>query len=132
MEIATAAKPERSESQRRKFDEVLPQADQRAILELGQAASLTRHKEDFEAARVAGNLVTAQRAGKVLLCLEAGGENDSVFDGEARALAEVGADRMSGVAENGDAAYDPGKSRQAVLNPGVDGVFRIGDEIGNG
>ena len=132
MEITTAAKPERSEGERRKFYEVLAQANQSAILELGQAAGLAGHEEDFEAARIAGNFVAAQRAGKILLCLEAGGEDDGVFDGEASALAEVGADRMSGVAEDGHATYDPGKRGEAILNIGVDGVFSIGDEIGNG
>jgi len=46
--------------------------------------------------------------------LEAGGEDDGVFDGEAGALAEVGADGVSGIAEDGDAADDPGKRCQAV------------------
>ena len=116
MEIATAAEPERSEGKRRKFNEVLTQADQGAILKLGQAAGLARHKEDFEAARIAGNFIPAQRAGKIRLCLEAGGENDGVFNGEAGALAEVGADGMSGVTEDGDAADDPGKRGETILN----------------
>ena len=132
MEVATATEPERSEGKRCKFYEVLPQTDQRTILKLGEATGLARHKKDFEAARIAGNFVTAQRTGKILLCLEAGGEDDGVFDGEARALAEVGADGVSGIAEDGDATYGPGESGEPVLNLGVDGVFGVGNEIGNG
>lgn len=107
MKIATAAEPERCEGQRGEFYEVLAQVDQSAILKLGEAAGFAGHKENFEAARIAGNFVAAQRAGKILLRLKAGGEDDGVFDGEAGALAEIGADGMSGVTEDGDATYDP-------------------------
>ena len=67
-----------------------------------------------------------------MLPLKAGGEHDGVFDGEAGALAEVGADGMSSVAEDGDATDDPGKSGEAILDVCVDGAFGVGDEIGNG
>ena len=65
------------------------------------------------------------------MSLEAGGEDDGVFDGEAGALAEVGADGVSGIAEDGDAADDPGKRCQAVLNFCADRVFGIFNELGN-
>jgi len=64
--------------------------------------------------------------------LEAGGEDDGVFDGEAGALAEVGADGVSGIAEDGDAADDPGKRCQAVLNFCADRVFGISMSSGIG
>ena len=78
-------------------------------MKLGEAAGFAGHEEDFEAARIARNFVAAQRTGEILLRLKAGGEDDGVFDGEACALAKVGANRMGGVAEDGDATDDPGK-----------------------
>jgi len=99
---------------------------------LREAACFAGHEENFETARIAGNFVTAQRSGKILRCLKAGGEDDGVFDGEAGALAEVGADGMSGVAKDGDATNDPRKSGEAILNFCVDGAFGTGDEFGNG
>jgi hypothetical protein len=116
MEIATAAEPERSERERRKFYEVFTQADQSAILKLGEAAGFAGHEKDFEAAWIAGNFVTAESAGEILLCMKAGGKDDGVLDGEAGALSEIGADRMSCVAEDSDATDDPGKSGEAILN----------------
>lgn len=114
MEIATAAEPERCEGKWGKFYEVPTQSDQRAILKLGEAAGFARHEKNFETARIAGNLVAAQRAREIILCLKAGGEDDGIFDRQAGALAEIGADGMSGIAENGDAAYDPWKSGEAI------------------
>ena len=59
--------------------------------------------------------------------LERSGEDDGVFDGEASALAEIGADGMSGVTENGDASDNPGKRGEAILNLGPNRVLRITD-----
>jgi hypothetical protein len=95
---------------------VLAQVDESTILKLGEAAGFAGHKENFEAARVAGNLVAAQSAGEILLCLKAGGEDNGVFNGEAGALAEIGADGMGGVAKDGDATNDPGEGGEAILN----------------
>jgi len=131
MKIATAAEPERSEGQRSTFNEVLTQVDKGAILKLCDAAGFAGHKENFEAARIAGYFVTAQRAGEILLRLKAAGEDDGIFDGEAGALAEIGADGMRSVAEDGDATYNPRKSGEAILDTGVYDVFGVGDEIGD-
>ena len=85
-------------------------------MQLGDAAGFAGHKKNFEAARVAGNFIAAQGAGKILLRLKAGGEDDGVFDRQAGALTEIGADGMGGVAENGNATYDPGERGEAILN----------------
>lgn len=44
MEIAAAAKPESGERERSKFDEVLTQMDEGAILDLREASGLARHE----------------------------------------------------------------------------------------
>jgi len=116
MKIATTAEPESGEGKRSKFYEVLAQVDEGAILNLSEAAGFARHDEDFEAARVAGDFVAAQRAREILLRLKACGEDDGIFDGKTGALAEIGADGMRGVAEDGDAPHDPGESGEAILN----------------
>jgi len=132
MKIATAAEPESGESERGELDEMIAQMDEGAILELSEAAGFAGHEENFEATRVAGMFVMAESALKIGMGLQAAGEDDGVFDREARALAEVRADGMSGVAEDGDAAGDPGKSGETVLNFCVDRVFGVGDEFRDG
>ena len=116
VKIATAAEPECGEGERCKFDEMFAEVDESAILELSEAACFARHEEDFEAARIARKFVAAEGAREVGVSLEAGGEDDGVFDGEAGPLAEIGADGMSGVAEDGDATYDPRESGEAILH----------------
>ena len=129
MKIATAAKPESGEGERGKFDEVLAEVDKGAILELGEAAGFARHEEDFETTRVAGDFVAAKGAPEVGVSLQAGREDDGVFDGEARALAEVRADGVSGVAENRDAPDHPGKRGETILNLCADCGFSELDEL---
>ena len=109
MKIATAAEPEGGEGKRGEFDEVLAQVDEGAVLELGEAAGFARHKQQLETARISGDFVATKGAWEVGDGLEAGGEDDGVFDGQASALTEIGTDGMSGVSENGDASDDPGK-----------------------
>jgi len=116
MEITTAAEPESGEGERGELDEVLAQVDEGAILELGEAAGFAGHEENFETTGIAGMFVMTESPLQIGVRLEAGGEDDGVFNGKARALTEVGADGMSGVAEDGDATYNPGKSGEAVLN----------------
>jgi len=132
VKVATAAEPVCGEGERGEFYEVLAQVDDGAILELGEAAGLARHEEDFEAARVAGVLVVAKGAPEVGVSLERGREDDGVFDGEAGALTEIWADGMSGIAEDGDATNYPGKRCQAILNFCADCAFGIFDEFGDG
>ena len=129
MKIATAAEPESGEGERGKFDEVLAQVDEDAILELREAAGFARHEEDFETTRVAGDFVAAKGAPEVGVSLQAGREDDGVFDGEARALAEVRADGVSGVAENRDTPDHPGKRGEAILNFCADCGFSVLDEL---
>ena len=131
MKITTAAKPERGKGKRGEFYEVLAQVDEGAILKLSEAAGFAGHEEDFQAARITGNFIAAQSTGKILLRLKAGGEDDGVFDGEAGTLSEIGADGMGGVAEDGNAADDPGKSGEAILNFCADRAYRGFDELGN-
>lgn len=83
---------------------------------MGEAAGFAGHEKNFEAARIAGNFVTSESAGEILLRLKAGREDNGVFNGEAGALAEIGADGMGGVAKDGDATNDPGKSGEAIVN----------------
>ena len=109
MEIATAAEPECGESERGKFDEVLAQVDEGAVLELSEAAGFARHEKQLETTRVSGDFVAAEGARQVGVGLERGSQDDGIFDGEACSLAEVGADGMGGVAEDRYAADDPGK-----------------------
>jgi hypothetical protein len=131
MEITTAAEPKSGEREWSKFDEVLAQMDEGAILELREAAGLARHEENFETTRVSGKFVAAQGARQIGVGLETSGEDHGVFDGEAGALAEIGADGMSGVAENGDSSHNPGKRGEAVLNVRLNDVFGVFDEIWN-
>jgi len=109
MKIATAAEPESGEGERGEFQELLAQPDEGAILELGETAGLARHEENFEAPRVPGDFIVAESALKAGAPLEARGKDDGVLDRQAGALAEVRADRVSGIAEDGDAADHPGK-----------------------
>lgn len=109
MEVATAAEPECGEGERGKFDEVLAQVDEGAVLELSEAAGFARHEKQLETARVSGDFVAAECAREVGVGLKRGCQDDGVFDGEACALAEVGADGMCRVAEDGYATDDPGK-----------------------
>lgn len=118
--MAAAAEPESGECKGGEFDEVFAQVNERAILNLRESPCLAGHEEDFEAARVTGEFVAAQGPRQVGVRLKAGGEDDGVFDGEACSLAKVGADGVSGVAEDGDAPDDPGQGGEAVLNFGVD------------
>ena len=127
MKIATAAEPKGGEGERRKFYEVLAQVNQGAILELREAAGFARHEEDFKTTWVAGELVAAKGAPEVGASLQAGCEDDGVFDGQAGALAEVGADRVSGIAQDGDATNDPRKSGEAILNFCADCAFGVFD-----
>jgi len=131
MKIATAAKPERGEGKRGEFYEVIAKANQGAILKLGESAGFAGHEEDFQAARIAGNFIATQRAREILLRLKTGGEDDGVFDGEAGALSEIGADGMGGVTEDGDSADYPGKSGEAILNSCADRAHRGFDELRN-
>ena len=131
MKIAAATEPECGEGQRRKLDEIFAEVDESAILELSETARFARHEKDFEAAWIAGEFVAAEGAGKIGVILERGGQDDGVFDGEAGALAEVGADRVSGIAEDGDAADDPRKRCQAILNFCADRALGVFDEFGN-
>ncbi len=131
MKIATAAEPECGEGERCKFDEIFAEVDEGAVLELSEAAGFPRHEKDFEAAWIAGELVAAEGAGKIGVILERGGQDDGVFDSETGALAEVGADRVSGIAEDGDAADDPRKRCQAILNFCADRALGVFDEFGN-
>lgn len=131
MEIATAAEPKSGEREWGKFDEVLAQMDEGAILELREAAGLARHEENFETTRVSGKFVAAQGARQIGVGLETSGEDNGVFDGEAGALAEIGADGMSGVAENGDSSHNPGKRGEAVLNVRLNDAFGVFDELWN-
>ena len=66
-----------------------------------------------------------------MLLLQAGGEDDGVFDGEAGALTEIGTDGMCGVTEDGDAPDDPGKSGEAILNFCADRAYGAFDELRN-
>ena len=106
---------------------MLAQMDEGAILELGEAAGFAGHEEDFKAARIACEFVAAKGARETGVRLERSGEDYGIFDGEAGSLAKIGADGMSGIAEDGDAANDPGEGGEAVLNFGGDGVFGVGD-----
>src|SRR5579864_4369707 len=132
MKIATPAEPEGREGERGKLNEIFAQVNEGAVLELGEAAGFAGHEENFKAARIAGMFVAAKGAWEIWMSLQARGEDDGVFDGEAGTLAESGADGMSGVAEDGDAADDPGERGKAVLNFCADGAFGVFDEFGDG
>ena len=131
MEIATAAEPEGGEGKWGELDEALAKADESAVLELGESAGFAGHEENFEAAQIAGVFVAAEGTREIGIGLKAGSEDDGIFNGEAGALAEVGADGMSGVAEDGDTADDPGKGGEAVLNFRADRVICAGNEFGD-
>lgn len=109
MKIATAAEPESGEGKRGEFQELLPKPYECSILELSETPGFAGHEEKFEAPRVAGDFIMAEGTLKVGVPLEGGGKDDCVLDRQASALAEVWADRVSGVAEDGDATDDPGK-----------------------
>jgi hypothetical protein len=107
MKIATAAEPESGEGERGEFQELLAQPDEGAILELSEIAGLAGHEENFETPRVPGDFIVAEGTLKAGVPLETGSKDDCVLDRGASALAEVRADRVSGVAEDGDAADYP-------------------------
>jgi hypothetical protein len=109
MKIATATEPESGEGEGCEFQELLAQPDEGTILELSETAGFSGNEENFEAPRVPGDFILAEGARKVGVPLEAGGQDDGVLDRQASALAEVWADRVSGVAEDGDPADYPGE-----------------------
>jgi hypothetical protein len=102
-----------------------------AILQLSEAASFARHEENLQATRVAGEFVTAEGGPEIWVCLKAGGEDDSIFDSEASALAEVRADGMGSVTQDRNPTDNPGKSREPILNACADRAFGVFDEFGN-